>query len=252
MLVETSNLSRRELITVLGGMSVAWPLSARARQDERLRRIGMLMSFPASDPEAPIRVAALLLRLQELGWSVRRNLRIDYRLAENEIEQQEAATKLVALAPDILVGNGTSVLKALQSATQAIPIVFLNVVDPVGQGFVQTLSHPGGNITGLSNFEPEMGARWLQLLKEIAPQVMQVALVGATTLRGAAGIEAAIQAAAPPLGVKIIPFNARVAAEIEHAIHTGSQVPSLLGPGAFDVAGTGLIVLPGAITRGLR
>ena len=252
MLVETSNLSRREFITVLGGMSVAWPLSARAQQDERFRRIGMLMSFPASDPEAPIRVAALLLRLQELGWTDRRNLRIDYRLAENDIEQHEAATELVTLAPDILVGNGTSVLKALQSATQAIPIVFVNVVDPVGQGFVQNLSHPGGNITGLSNFEPEMGARWLQLLKEIAPQVMQVALVGARTLRGAAGIEAAIQAAAPPLGVKIIPFNARVAAEIEHAIHTGGQVPSLLGPGVFDVAGTGLIVLPGAITRGLR
>ena len=252
MLVETSNLSRREFITVLGGMSVAWPLSARAQQDERFRRIGMLMSFPASDPEAPIRVAALLLRLQELGWTDRRNLRIDYRLAENDIEQHEAATELVTLAPDILVGNGTSVLKALQSATQAIPIVFVNVVDPVGQGFVQNLSHPGGNITGLSNFEPEMGARWLQLLKEIAPHVMQVALVGATTLRGAAGIEAAIQAAAPPLGVKIIPFNTRVAAEIEHAIHTGGQVPSLLGPGVFDVAGTGLIVLPGAITRGLR
>jgi putative ABC transport system substrate-binding protein len=250
--VETSKVRRRELIALLGATAAALPFAARAQRGERLRRIGMLMSFPASDPEAPIRVAALLLRLQELGWTDRHNFRIDYRLAENDIEQQEAATQLAALAPDILVVNGASVLKAMQSATKAIPIVFVNVIDPVGQGFVQSLSHPGGNITGLSNFEPEIGAKWLQLLKEIAPHVMQVALVGATTLRGGAGIETAIQAAAPSIGVKIIPFNARVAAEIEHAIHTGGRVPSLLGPEAFDVASTGLIVLPGAITRGLR
>jgi putative ABC transport system substrate-binding protein len=211
----------------------------------------MLMSFPASDPEAPVRVAAFLQRLQELGWTDRRNIQIDYRLADND-SVQKAAAELVALAPDILVVNGTSVLKAVQQATKTIPIVFVNVIDPVGQGFVQSLAHPGGNITGLSNVEFEMGAKWLQLLKEMAPYVTQVAVVGATTLRGGTGIETAIQAAAPSLGVKIIPFTARVAAEIEHAIKTLGLRPSLLGPQAFDRANTGMLVLPGGNTRVLR
>src|SRR5262245_10144197 len=158
----------------------------------------------------------------------------------------------MALAPYILLINGTSLLKVVQQATRSIPIVFVNVIDPVGQGFVASLAHPGGNITGLSNVESEMGAKWLQLLKEIAPHVTQVAVVGGVTLGGATGIETAIQTAAPSLGVKIIPFTARVAAEIEHAINTLGQRPSLIGPQPFPRASTGLIVLPGATTRGLR
>jgi len=133
-----------------------------------------LMSLPTTDVEAPFRVAAFLQRLQELGWTDRRNMRIDYRLAESDTLQSVAAAQ-VALAPDILLVNGSSVLKAVRAATRTIPIVFVNVIDPVGQGFVMSLDHPGGNITGLSNIESRLGDKWLRLLKEIAPQVTEVA-----------------------------------------------------------------------------
>ena len=229
----TSSFGRRDFITLLGSAAAAWPVAARAQRAERVQRIGILMNFPANDPEAPIRVAAFLQRLQELGWTDRRNVQIDYRLTDNDSVQRDAA-ELVARAPDILVVNGTSVLKAVQQATKIIPVVFVNVIDPVGQGFVQSLAHPGGNITGLSNIESEMGANWLKLLKEIAPHVTQVAVVRPTNPGGGAGIETAIQAAAPSLGVKIIPFTVRIAAEIEHAITTLGLRPSLLGPQSFQ------------------
>ena len=237
----TSYIRRREFITLLGGMTVAWPLAARAQEPVRVRRIGMLMSFSSSDPEAPIRVAAFRQRLQELGWTDRRNVQIDYRLAGND-SVQKVASELMALAPDILLVNGTSVLKVVQQATRTIPIVFVNVIDPVGQGFVQSLAHPGGNITGLSNVESEMGGKWLQLLKQIAPHVTEVAVIGGTTLGGGAGIETAIQATAPSVGVQLIPFTElQPASEIEYLINRLARRAS-----------TGLLVLPGAITRGLR
>jgi putative ABC transport system substrate-binding protein len=222
-------------------MTVAWPLAARAQEPVRVRRVGMLMSFSPSDPEAPIRVAAFRQRLQELGWTDRRNVQIDYRLAGND-SVQKVASELMALAPDILLVNGTSVLKAVQQATRTIPIVFVNVIDPVGQGFVQSLAHPGGNITGLSNVESEMGGKWLQLLKQIAPHVTEVAVIGGTMLAGGAGIETAIQATAPSVGVQLIPFTElQPASEIEYLINRLARRAS-----------TGLLVLPGAITRGLR
>jgi putative ABC transport system substrate-binding protein len=246
----STSFGRRDFITLLGS-AAAWPLAARAQPAARVRRIGILMNFAASDPEAPIRVAAFLQRLQELGWIDRRNVHIDYRLSDDD-GVQYAAAELVALAPDVVVVNGSSVLKAVQQATRTIPIIFVNVIDPVGQRFVQSLAHPGGNITGLSSIESEMGAKWLQLLKEIAPDVTQVAVVRATAPGGEAGIERAIQAAAPSLGVKIIPFTARIAAEIEAAITTLGLRPSLLGPQVFQRVNTGLLVLPGAITRAFR
>ena len=237
----TSYIRRREFITLLGGMTVTWPLVARAQEPVRVRRVGMLMSFSSSDPEAPIRVAAFRQRLQELGWTERRNVQIDYRLAGND-SVQKVASELMALAPDILLVNGTSVLKVVQQATRTIPIVFVNVIDPVGQGFVQSLAHPGGNITGLSNVESEMGGKWLQLLKQIAPHVTEVAVIGGTMLGGGAGIETAIQATAPSVGVQLIPFTElQPASEIEYLINRLARRAS-----------TGLLVLPGAITRGLR
>jgi putative ABC transport system substrate-binding protein len=237
----TSYIRRREFITLLGGMTVVWPLAAWAQEPVRVRRVGMLMSFSSSDPEAPIRVAAFRQRLQELGWTDRRNVQIDYRLAGND-SVQKVASELMALAPDILLVNGTSVLKAVQQATRTIPIVFVNVIDPVGQGFVQSLAHPGGNITGLSNVESEMGGKWLQLLKQIAPHVTEVAVIGGTMLAGGAGIETAIQASAPSVGVQLIPFTElQPASEIEYLINRLARRAS-----------TGLLVLPGAITRGLR
>jgi putative ABC transport system substrate-binding protein len=222
-------------------MTVVWPLAAWAQEPVRVRRVGMLMSFSSSDPEAPIRVAAFRQRLQELGWTDRRNVQIDYRLAGND-SVQKVASELMALAPDILLVNGTSVLKAVQQATRTIPIVFVNVIDPVGQGFVQSLAHPGGNITGLSNVESEMGGKWLQMLKQIAPHVTEVAVIGSTMLGGGAGIETAIQATAPSVGVQLIPFTElQPASEIEYLINRLARRAS-----------TGLLVLPGAITRGLR
>src|SRR6516164_1380210 len=173
-------LKRRDFMTLLGTAALAWPLAASAQQAERVRRVGMMMNFPASDPEAPIRVAAFLQRLQELGWTDRHNIRIDYRLADNT-NLQYAASELAGLAPDVLVVNGTSVLKAVQQATKTIPVVFVNVIDPAGQSFVQSLEHPGGNITGISNVESRMGAKWLELLKQVAPNLTQVAVVRAMT-----------------------------------------------------------------------
>jgi putative ABC transport system substrate-binding protein len=204
-----------------------------------VRRIGVLMGLPATDSEAPIRVAALLQRLQELGWTDRRNVRIDYRLADSNTMQTVAAA-LVALAPDILVVNGTLGLQALQQATRTIPIVFVNVIDPVGQGFIMSLEHPGGNVTGLSTIESEMGPKWLQLLKEIAPRVKTVAVIGATTLGGGVGIETAIYAAAPSLGVKLVSASPRVPSDFEHVINT------------LDRQNAGLLLLPGPLTLANR
>jgi putative tryptophan/tyrosine transport system substrate-binding protein len=211
------HLGRRHFITLLGGGTFAWPLVARAQQPNRVRRIGVLMSLSPSDAEAPIRLAGFLQKLQELGWTDRRNIRIDYRLADSS-GVQTAAAALVALAPDILLVNGAAPLKAVQQATRTIPIVFENVIDPVGQSFVLSLAHPGGNITGFTNVESEMGGKWLQLLKQVSPSVTGVAVIGATTLSGGAGIEASIRAVASSLGVlrlTVIPVTAEVFSEME-------------------------------------
>jgi len=234
------NMQRREFITLLGSTGIAWPLTARAQQPSRPKRIGVLMSLPGTDVEAPLRVAAFLQRLQELGWTDRRNMRIDYRLAESETLQSVAAAQ-VALAPDVLLVNGSLGLKAARAATRTIPIVFVNVIDPVGQGFVMSLDHPGGNITGLSNIESEMGDKWLRLLKEIAPQVTEVAVVGAD-LGGGAGIVAAIRAQAPSRRVKLVTASALVAdSEIEHVFNELARQSN-----------TGLVVLPGPLTLAHR
>jgi putative ABC transport system substrate-binding protein len=246
----TDSLKRRDFI-ILGGAAAAWPLVAQAQQAERARRVGLLMNFPASDPEALIRAAAFLQRLAELGWTDRHNIRIDYRLADNT-NLQYAASELVGLAPDVLVVNGTSVLKAVQQATKTISVVFVNVIDPAGQGFVQSLEHPGGNITGISNVESRMGAKWLELLKQVAPNLTQLAVVRATGPGGEGGIEKAIQAEASTLGMKVVPFNARIEAQIEDAIVSLGQRPSPIGPQPLQRGNTGLLVLPGAITRGFR
>jgi putative tryptophan/tyrosine transport system substrate-binding protein len=236
----TVNMQRREFITLLGSIGIAWPLTARAQQPGRAKRIGVLMSLPGTDVEAPLRVAAFLQRLQELGWTDRRNMRIDYRLAESDTLQSVAAAQ-VALAPDILVVNGSLALKAARAATRTIPIVFVNVIDPVGQGFVTSLDQPGGNITGLSNIESEMGDKWLRLLKEIAPQVTEVAVIGAD-LGGGAGIVGAIRAQAPSRRVKLVNASALIAAsEIEHVFSELARQSN-----------TGLVVLPGPLTLAHR
>jgi putative ABC transport system substrate-binding protein len=165
-------MRRREFITLLGGAAAAWPLAARAQQGEQMRRIGVLAYWPADDPEGQARLAAFTQALKQLGWSDGRNLRIETRSTANADELRRHAAELAALAPDVLVGaTGTATAAPLLQATRTVPIVFVTVIDPVGAGFVASLARPGGNATGFTMFEYGMSAKWLQLLKEIAPRV---------------------------------------------------------------------------------
>ena len=165
-------MTRREFITLLGGAAAAWPLAARAQQGERMRRIGVLMNFAADDPEGQSRNAAFLQGLSELGWTVGRNLRIDYRWGAGDPDRyRQYAAELVALAPDVVLAVTTAVAAALQRETRSVPIVFAGAVDPVGAGVVASLARPGGNTTGFTTFEYGLSPKWLALLKEIAPHV---------------------------------------------------------------------------------
>jgi putative ABC transport system substrate-binding protein len=169
-------MRRRQFITLLGGAVAAWPLAARAQ--ERARHIGILMNLAADDPEAPARIAAFAQGLGEFGWNVGGNLRIDYRWGAGEAERiRKEAAELVALAPDVILCSGSPSVAALQRATDRVPIVFVQVVDPVGSGFVESLARPNGNITGFSVFEYGIGGKWLELLKEIAPRMTQAAVL---------------------------------------------------------------------------
>ncbi len=171
-------MRRREFMALLGGAAVAWPLGVRAQQPDRVRRIGVLMGRIASDPEGQKQAAVLQRGLEELGWLSRRNVEIDYRWQTDDASQRQAFAKdLVELKPDILVVNSTPALAAAQQAAGTIPIVFVAVADPVAQGFVQTLARPGGNITGFAAEEPSMGAKWVELLKDIAPRVGPITVI---------------------------------------------------------------------------
>jgi putative tryptophan/tyrosine transport system substrate-binding protein len=169
--------TRRKFITLLGGAAVGWPLVARAQQIDRMRRIGVLMGLVVNDPEAQSRVAAFENGLRELGWVKGRNLSIEYRWAGDGNVLRGHAAELLAMAPDLILANSTPVTVALREQSPAVPIVFTQVVDPVGQGLVPNLAHPGGNVTGFTSFEFSIGTKWLEVLKQIAPRVTRVALV---------------------------------------------------------------------------
>jgi putative ABC transport system substrate-binding protein len=208
-------MRRREFITLLGGAAAAWPLAARAQQSERLRRIGVLMYWTADDAEGQARLAAFAQALQQLGWS---NLRIDTRWATADDIHRHAA-ELVALAPDVLVAAaGTATVAPLLQATRTVPIVFVTVIDPVGAGFVANLARPGGNATGFTTFEYGMSAKWLELLKEIAPRVTRAAVLRDPAVASGIGQFGAAQAVAPSLGVELSPVDVRDAGEIERAV----------------------------------
>jgi putative ABC transport system substrate-binding protein len=169
-------MKRRQFVTLLGGAVVAWPLAARAQQSERVRRVGVLMAFPESDPEAQVRVVAFREGLQKLGWTEGRNIRIDTRWAALDAQaMQRFAKELVGLQPDVILAHTTPATLAVQKETRAIPIVFVQIADPVGSGLVASFSRPAGNVTGFTNVEPTMGGKWLEVLKEIAPRVARVA-----------------------------------------------------------------------------
>ena len=211
-------MRRREFISLLGSVAAAWPLAARAQQSERVRRIGVLMYLPADDAEGQARLAAFTQALTQLGWSDGHNLRIDTRYATADDIRRHAA-ELAALAPDVLVaGTGTATVAPLLQATRTVPIVFAIVIDPVGAGFVDSLARPGGNATGTTIFEYSMSGKWLELLKEIAPNVTRVAVLRDPAIASGIGQFGAVQIVAPSLGVQLSPLDVRDAGEIERAI----------------------------------
>ena len=213
-------MRRREFISLLGG-AAAWPLAARAQQPQQMRRIGVLMNVAADDPEAPARVGVLSQGLAELGWTIGRNVRIDYRwYAGNADAARKYAAELLALAPDVVVASGTLGVTAIQQGTRPVPIVFTLVADPVGAGIVNSLARPDGNATGFMLYEYSLSGKWLELLKQIAPRVTRAAVIREQA--NAAGIAqfSAIQALAPSLGVQVSPVNVRNVNEIESGIAT--------------------------------
>jgi ABC-type uncharacterized transport system substrate-binding protein len=209
-------VKRREFISVLGG-AAAWPLAVRAQQLERMRRIGVLMNLAADDAEGQALMAAFLRGLQQLGWTDGRNVRIDYRWTAGDIDRiRRYAAELAALAPDVIMVAGGSHVGALQQATRSVPIVFVQVTDPVSGGFVASLPQPGGNATGFIQFEYGISPKWLELLKQIAPNA-RVAVIRNPTAAGGIGQFGALQAVAPLFGVELRPIDVR-GGEIEQAL----------------------------------
>jgi putative tryptophan/tyrosine transport system substrate-binding protein len=212
-------MRRREFITLVGGAAVGWPLAARAQQAERMRRIGVLMSQTADDPEGKARVAEFLHALQQLGWTDGRNVRIDTRWPAGDADRaRRHAAELVALSPDVILSSGSTNLRALQEATRSLPIVFVAVTDPVGAGFIANLPHPGANITGFNQFEYGISAKWLELLKQISPGVTQVAVLRNPVQASGIGQLGAISSAAASIGVELNPVDIRDVGEIERAV----------------------------------
>ena len=217
-------MKRREFITLLGG-AAAWPLAARAQQAERMRRIGALMNLASDDPEALGRITAFVQGLQQLGWTDGHNMRIDARWAAGNADNfLKYAAELIALAPDGVLATSTQAVTALQQATHTVPIVFVQVIDPVGAGLVASLARPGGNTTGFTVFEYGMSGKWVELLKEIAPGVRRVAVLRDLAI-GIAQL-AAIQAVAPSFGVELTVIGARDADEIESGVAAFARSPN--------------------------
>jgi putative ABC transport system substrate-binding protein len=211
------NIGRRELIAALG-VAAAWPLAARAQQSERMRRIGILFHLAESDPEAQTRLTALVQGLKELGWIDGRNVRLDLRWGSGDEERyRRYAAELVALAPDLIIGTTSPVVAALQRATSKVPILFVGAIDPVGAGHVASLARPGGNITGFALFEYAIGAKWLELLKEIVPGVTRAAVLRDPTIASGVGQFAAIQAVGP-IGIELSVIGLHDASAIEQAV----------------------------------
>jgi putative tryptophan/tyrosine transport system substrate-binding protein len=211
-------MRRRDFITSLGGAAI-WPLAARAQQGQRARRIGVLMNLASDDAIGQARVAAFLQGLQQLGWTDGRNVRIETRWGASDADRiRKYAAELVELAPDVILAAGTPTLGPLLQATRAIPIVFVHVPDPVGAGFVDSLARPGGNATGFTLLEYATSAKWLELLKEIAPRVTRAAVIRDPAITAGIGQWGAIQTAAPSVGVEVSPINMRDADEIERAV----------------------------------
>jgi len=212
-------MKRREFITLLGGTAAAWPLVARAQLDDRVRRIGVLIQVAEGDLQARIEVAAFLRELQKLGWSEGRNFRVDMRWGGGAADRiRKYAAELIALAPEVVLASGGTVVGALQQVSQHVPIVFVNVTDPIGRGYVASLARPNGNATGFTSFEFAMGGKWLEVLKEIAPRVKHVAVLRDPVITAGIGYLAAIHAMAVSIGVEVTPIDVRSISDIERVV----------------------------------
>jgi putative ABC transport system substrate-binding protein len=220
-------MRRRDFITLLGGTAAGWPLAATAQLAERVHRIALLSGAFADDPDTLLRISAFMQGLGELGWTIGRNLRADFRFGSGDSDHiRKSAAELVALAPELILAVGGTAVAPLQQVSPTIPIVFVNVTDPVSGGFVASLARPGGNATGFLGIEYSMSAKWLELLKQVAPRVMRVAVVRDLTLASGSGQLGAIQAAAPSLGVELTPISVRNASEIERALTGFARAPN--------------------------
>jgi putative tryptophan/tyrosine transport system substrate-binding protein len=238
-------MRRRDFISLVGAVA-AWPLAvhaATAQPSEGVRRIAMLSGFAATDPEAQARLLALRQGLKELGWSEQRNLSIDSRWSTGERDQMQTfARELTDLKPDLIVGMTTPAVAALVQETQTIPILFVNIVDPLGRGLISNMARPGGNVTGFLNFEFSMGGKWLELLKQMVPDVKRVALLfNPDTAPYAGSFMRVAEAAAPSFGVEPIAAGVRDEGELERAVADCAAKPA-----------GGLIVLPDAFTTNHR
>jgi putative ABC transport system substrate-binding protein len=220
-------MNRREVITILGGAAASWPLAVEAEPVQRTRRIAVLHNRAADDPEGQLRLTAFVQGLQQLDWTVGRNLRIDYRWSAGEAERiRKGVADVVVIAPDVILVAGGRNLAVLQQADRTIPVVFVTISDPVSGGFVESLARPGGNATGFSLLEYGMSGKWLELLKEVAPRVTRAAVLRDPANPSGTGQLGAIMAVAPPLGVELTPVGVREAGEIERAITAFTRFPN--------------------------
>jgi putative ABC transport system substrate-binding protein len=231
-------MRRREIIALLGGAAAAWPLGAHAQQADRMRRIGVLMGFAENDEVWQSYLASLKQRLQDLGWIEGRNVRIYYRFAGDDTERTRvAAEELVALAPDMIFVTTNPVVSAVMRATRKIPIVFTWVSDSVGSGYVASLARPGGNVTGFHNFEPAFGGKWLEVLKEVAPNVRRAAVLHVPEIAANVALLHAVEAASIALGMTVTPAAARDATDVERVLTAFAREPD-----------GGLVVTPSPLT----
>jgi ABC-type uncharacterized transport system substrate-binding protein len=220
-------MRRREFIKLLGGAATAWPLAARAEQSERVRRIGVLLGLAENDPQGQAILTTLLQALQQLGWIDGRNVEIDYRWGGSNAEDlRKYAAELVTLGPDVMVATGGASFGSLFQATRTIPVVFANVPDPVGSGFVESLSRPGGNATGFLQFEYSLSGKWPELLRQIAPGVTRAAVLRDLALPAGIGQFAVIQAMAPSQSLEVTAINASDQQEIGRGIEASARSPN--------------------------
>jgi putative ABC transport system substrate-binding protein len=219
-------MRRRQFMALLGSVA-AWPLAARAQQDERMRRIGVLIQVAEGDLQARVEVAAFLRELQKLGWSEGHNLLVDIRWGGGDADRiRKYAAELIALAPEVVLAPGGTVVGALGQASRHVPIVFVNVTDPVGRGYVASLARPAGNATGFTSFEFAMGGKWLEVLKEIAPRVTHVAVLRDPVITAGIGYLAAIHALAPSIGVEVMPVDVRHTSDMERDMASFARTPN--------------------------